>query len=174
MNFLQERYYLRKLKPRVAMHRQSQHVPQLKDCKNICFFYAYHQEEQALKDIESFKKFHKEIHVIMYVEGKPYLGPAFTKLNVSPFYEHYFNFLGRLSSDNKFNLLSQKYDLLIDTVSHLTLPAAMIHHLVQADFKIGRDESFDYLNDINFLMDECTDMNTFLETTANYLTKLNG
>ena len=174
MNLFQERYYLRRLKPRVATQRQSQHVPQLKDCRNICFFYAYHQEEQALKDIESLKKFHKEIHVIMYVEGKPYLGPAFTKLNVSPFYEHYFNFFGRLSSDNKFNLLSQKYDLLIDTVPHLNLTSAMIHHLVQADFKIGRDESFDYLNDINFLMDESADMNSYLETIATYLTTLNG
>lgn len=174
MNFFQERYYQKKLRARVAKQRSSHQVPLLKNCKNICFLYAYQQEEKALKDIESFKNFHKDIHVLMYVEGKPYLGPAFTKLNVSPFYEHFFNFFGRLSAEAKFNLLSQKYDLLINTIPTLKLPAAMIHNLVDADFKIGRDEKYDYLSDINFFTDEESEMDDFLKTTANYLNLLNG
>ncbi len=174
MNFIQERYYRRKIVPRSANQRNTTAIPQLKECKSVCFFYVYRQEEQALRDIESFKKFHKDIHVIMFVEGKPYLGPAFTKLNVSPFYEHYFNLFGRISADSRFNLLSQKYDLLINTSPSLTLPEAMVHHMVQADFKIGRDGAFESISDISFLMDGEKTMDEYLQTIARYLNSLNG
>ena len=174
MNIFQERYFRKKIKPRAATQRSTSVIPRLKDCKNLCFIYAYQQEEKALKDIDSFKRFHKDMHVLMFVEGKPYLGPAFTKLNVSPFYAHYFNLFGRLSTEEKFNLLSQKYDLLINTISSMNLPEAMIHHLVQADFKIGRDENYADLSDINFLVDDSSSMDDYLNTISNYLDALNG
>ena len=160
--------------PRAAIQRKNHCVPHLEQCKNICFFYVYQKEEQALADIEHFKKMHRDIHVLMYVEGKPYLGPAFTKLNVSPFYDRYFNLFGRVSAAYRFNLLSQKYDLLINTCPSLTLPEAMVHQMVQADFKIGRDEAYDYLCDINFLVDNDQPMESYLQTVSNYMNALNG
>lgn len=171
MNFFQKRYY-QKILSGPQGKRRSARVPQLYDCKSVCFLCRYTAEADLLQQISLFKNFHKDFHVLMYVEGKPYLGAAFNKLNVQPFYADNFNFFGHVSSEAMFNLLSQHYDLLVDTIPELKETTALIHHWIDADFKIGRDISYEKLSDLNILLEKDADTSVYLETVKSYISKL--
>ncbi|MBO4282139.1 MAG: hypothetical protein J5873_02980 [Bacteroidales bacterium] len=172
VNAFQRRYFARML--RVPSPRVSEKVPTVERCGAVCLLCRYGSEADMLQQWEWFRNFHSNFQVVLYYEGKPYQGLIFNKLDVHPFAASHFGLFGRVPAEVVSRLQSQSYDILVNTIEDMDDRMAMVHRWIRADFKIGRDASYAYLNDLSLRMAPGADTQAYLKTVKEYLNTLNG
>ena len=173
MNIFQRKYFGKILQVQPGP-RKAAGIPRVDVCESVCFLYRYTSENRMMQDWESMKCFHHNFYVVLFYEGKPYQGQFFNKLNVFPFAAEQFDFFGRVPAETLSRLQSRHYDLMVNTMDPMDGRMAVLHQWIRADFKIGRNADYAFLNDLSLLMNAEDDLPQYLQHVREYTEKLNG
>lgn len=153
-------------------------IPILSQSSSIGILCVYENDSQIhemLETIDLYQGRIKRIRLLVYVPLKKNPPILQKSLFIEPILKNDINFFGKLKGEVKHNLQSNRYDILINTVTgthHLI--SDFISQFIDADFKISRTESCSPFYHLTLQMDAASSLADYLEAIEKYTNKLNG